>query len=62
MAATVTSIKLDKALADEAARLLGVKTRTEAVQLALENAVGLQRFKNLMLKNAGKHKFEGFVD
>jgi Arc/MetJ family transcription regulator len=62
MVATVTSIKLDKELADEAARLLGVKTRTEAVQLALENTVGLQRFKELMLKNAGKHKFEGFVD
>jgi len=62
MVVTLTSIRLDKDLADEAAKLLGVKTRTEAVQLALENAVGLQRFKELMLENAGKHKFEGFVD
>ena len=59
MAATLTSIRLDKELADEAARALGVKTRTEAVQKALEEIVALKRFKDLMLKNAGKLKFEG---
>jgi Arc/MetJ family transcription regulator len=62
MTATVTSIRLDKELADEAAEALGVTTRTEAVQKALEEVVALKRFKDLMLKNAGKHKFEGFVD
>lgn len=62
MAATVTSIRLDKELADEAAQALGVKTRTEAVQKALEDVVALKRFKELMLKNAGKHKFEGYID
>ena len=35
MAATMTSIRLDKDLADEAVKLLGVKTRTEAVHVAL---------------------------
>jgi Arc/MetJ family transcription regulator len=62
MAATLTSIRLDKELADKAADALGVKTRTEAVQKALEEVVALKRFKDLMLKNAGKHKFEGFID
>lgn len=62
MTATVTSIRLDKELADEAAKALGVKTRTEAVQMALEDVVALNRFKDLMLKNAGKHKFEGYID
>jgi hypothetical protein len=36
MAATLTSIRLDKKLADEVKRALGVKTRTEAVHRALE--------------------------
>lgn len=60
MAATLTSIRLDKKLADEAVKALGVKTRTEAVHEALREAVALKRFKDLMLKNAGKHKFEGY--
>jgi Arc/MetJ family transcription regulator len=60
MATTLTSIRLDTKLADEAAKALGVKTRTEAVHEALREIVALNRFKTLMLKNAGKLKFEGF--
>jgi Arc/MetJ family transcription regulator len=62
MASTLTSIRLDKKLADEAAEAFGVTTRTEAVQKALEEAVALRRFKKLMLDNAGKLKFEGYED
>lgn len=62
MAATLTSIRLDKELADEAAEELGVKTRTEAVQKALEEVVALKRFKELMLNNAGKHNFAGYLE
>jgi len=57
MAGTLTSIRLDTRLADEAARVLGVRTRTEAVHIALREVVALKRFKNLMKKNAGKLKF-----
>lgn len=60
MAGTLTSIRLDTQLADEAARVLGVKTRTEAVHIALREVVALKRFKNLMKKNAGKLKFAGY--
>ena len=35
MAVTLTSLRLDMRLADEAKRLLGVKSRTEAVHIAL---------------------------
>ena len=35
MAVTLTSIRLDTALADEAAKLLKVKSRTEAIHVAL---------------------------
>jgi Arc/MetJ family transcription regulator len=59
MAATMTSIRLDTQLADEAAHILGVKSRTEAVHLALREIVAIQKFKRLMAKNAGKLKFEG---
>jgi len=57
MAVTLTSIRLDTQLADEAAKILGVKSRTEAVHTALKEIVALKRFKNLMRKNAGKLSF-----
>jgi Arc/MetJ family transcription regulator len=59
MAVTLTSIRLDTHLADEAARVLGVKSRTEAVHVALREIVALKRFKDLMKKNAGKLSFAG---
>ncbi|HUI83314.1 MAG TPA: type II toxin-antitoxin system VapB family antitoxin [Candidatus Binatia bacterium] len=57
MAARLTSIRLDTSLADEAARLLGVKSRTEAVHAALREIVALKRFQKLMRKNRGKLPF-----
>jgi len=59
MAGTLTSIRLDTQLADEAAKVLGVKTRTEAIHVALREIVALKRFKALMKKNAGKLSFAG---
>ncbi len=62
MAVSMTSIRLDTQLADEAAKVLGVKCRTEAVHAALREIVAIKRFKNLMAKNAGKLTFEGHVE
>jgi Arc/MetJ family transcription regulator len=59
MAVTMTSIRLDTHLADEAKKALGVKSRTEAVHVALREIVALKRFKDLMKKNAGKLTFAG---
>jgi Arc/MetJ family transcription regulator len=59
MAVTMTSIRLDTHLADEAAKILGVKSRTEAVHIALREIVALKRFKNLMKKQVGKLSFDG---
>ena len=59
MAAILTSIRLDTKLADEAARALGVNSRTEAVHIALREIVGNQRFKDVMKKYQGKLKFAG---
>jgi len=59
MAATLTSIRLDIHLADEAVKVLGVKSRTEAVHVALREIVALKRFKDLMRKHAGKLSFAG---
>ena len=58
MPAALTSIRLDKELADKAALALGVKTRTEAVHIALEEIVRLRGFKDLMKKYGGKLRFE----
>ncbi len=53
----MTSIRLDTDLADQAVKVLGAKSRTEAIHMALREIVALQRFKHLMKKNAGKLKF-----
>jgi Arc/MetJ family transcription regulator len=57
MTANTTTIRVNKRLADEAKRALGVKSRTEAVVMALREIVGLRRFKALMKKNGGKLSF-----
>jgi hypothetical protein len=44
--------------ADEAAKILGVKSRTEAVHVALREIVALKKLKNLMTKHAGRLGFE----
>jgi Arc/MetJ family transcription regulator len=60
MSTAITSIRLDKKLADEAVRALGVKSRTEAVHIALQEIVRLNRFKKLMKQNGGKLTFANF--
>ena len=59
MALSITSIRLDKRLADEAAEVFGVKSRTEAIHAALREIVALKRFKKLMSKYGGKLEFSG---
>jgi Arc/MetJ family transcription regulator len=60
MPGTLTSIRLDTKLADEAKRALGAKSRTEAVHIALKEIVRLNRFKKLMNKYGGKLAFENY--
>jgi len=60
MAVTMTSIRLDTELADEAAKILGVKSRTEAVHVALKEVVALMRFKKMMKTYGGKLSFKGY--
>jgi Arc/MetJ family transcription regulator len=59
MTVTMTSIRPDISLADEAVRVLKAKSRTDAVHIALREIVALGRFKALMKKNSGKLKFAG---
>lgn len=56
-AVKMTSIRLDTRLADEATRLLGARSRTEAVHIALKEIVALKKFKELMKKHGGRHAF-----
>lgn len=46
MATNTTSVKLDAQLVDEAVKLLGAKSRADAVRKALLEIVALKRFKN----------------
>ena len=57
MAATLTSIRLDTKLADEAVRALGAKSRTEAVHIALREIVAMNQFKATIKKYEGKLTF-----
>ena len=59
MSISLTSIRLDTDLADQAVKALGVKSRTEAIHVALKEVVSAERFKKLMTKNAGKLRFAG---
>ena len=59
MAVTMTSIRLDTELADEAVKVLGAKSRTDAIHAALREIVALKRFKALMKKSSGKLEFAG---
>jgi Arc/MetJ family transcription regulator len=62
MTGTMTSIRVNTRLVDEATRILGAKSRTEAVHVALREIVALQRFKKLMKKHAGKLKFAAYLN
>jgi Arc/MetJ family transcription regulator len=55
----MTSIRLDTKLADDAVKVLGAKSRSEAVHIALREIVALKNFKEMMSKYGGKLKFEG---
>jgi Arc/MetJ family transcription regulator len=59
MAVTMTSIRLDTNLADEAVKILGVKSRTEAIHLALSEILAMKRSKSLLSKHSGKLSFKG---
>jgi Arc/MetJ family transcription regulator len=59
MAVMKTTVKLDVRLVDEAVKVLGAKSRTDAVHTTLREIVALHRFKKLMKKHAGKLKFAG---
>ena len=56
----MTSIRLDMKLANEAAKILGAKNRTEAVHIALKEVVALKKFKEMMTRSGGKLKFEAY--
>jgi Arc/MetJ family transcription regulator len=59
MATAMKSIRLDAHLVDEAVRILGVNSRTEAVHDALREIVALKNFRNQMAKHDGKLSFKG---
>ena len=59
MATKATSKRLDTKLADRAAKVLGLKPRTEAIHIAVKEIVALEEFKGLMVKYRGKAMLAG---
>ncbi|HEY6308017.1 MAG TPA: hypothetical protein VI488_16320 [Candidatus Angelobacter sp.] len=59
MAVTKTSIRLDTQVADETAKILSAKSRTEAVHTALREIVALKPFKKRINKHTGELILEG---
>jgi hypothetical protein len=59
MATTATSKQLDAKLADRAAKVLRVNSRTEAIPIALKETAALEEFKGLMVKYRGKVTLAG---
>ena len=57
--AVTKSIRVDARLADEAKKIYGVRSRAEAVRLAVREFVGPQRSKDLMKKNVVRLSFAG---
>src|ERR1700678_4079756 len=62
MAVKRSSIRLDTDLAGEAAKILGARSRSEAVDVALREIVALKRIKKLTKKQAGKLSFDGYTE
>ncbi len=60
MQVAMTAIRLDTHLADEAVKVLGVKSRSEAFHVALREIVALRHFKVLVKKNAGRLSFADY--
>jgi Arc/MetJ family transcription regulator len=57
MAVATTSIRVDTRLADEAKKLLGVRSRSEAARIALREILGLRGSSKVTKKNGGKISF-----
>jgi hypothetical protein len=62
MASTITTVRAKKNEAKQSSKPRRVKTGIVRVEEPFDEAAALERFKDLMLKHGGKHKFEGFVD
>ncbi|MCF6210030.1 MAG: type II toxin-antitoxin system VapB family antitoxin [Gammaproteobacteria bacterium] len=56
-----TNIVIDDELMNDAIRLTGVKTKREAVEIALKSLIGLKNQENIK-KFRGKLKWEGDLD
>jgi Arc/MetJ family transcription regulator len=56
MAKVLTSIRLDDSLVRRAQKVLGAKSRTQTVEMALEAVVESERHRKLIRRYSGKAK------
>jgi Arc/MetJ family transcription regulator len=59
MARTRTSIRLDTRLTDQATKVFGVRSRAEAIHIALREIVAIKKLMTPLQKNSDKPKVSG---
>ncbi len=61
MAKQSINMRLDKAILNEAKKVLGQTETTATVEMALRNIINNRKAIELLRKTAGKSKWEGFT-
>ena len=60
MSKTSINMRLDKAILQEAKKILGQKETTATVELALRNTINNRKAIEILRKTSGKSKWKGF--
>jgi len=59
MPVTTTTVRIKASLADEAVKVLGAKSRADAVRRVLREIVAMKRIRAVMKNNSGRPKSNG---
>ena len=61
MAKALTSLRLDDQLVRRAQRVLGAKTRTQAIEMSLQAVVEIEKHRKLIKRYSGKARLGDFA-
>lgn len=61
MAKTLISLRVDQALIERATQVLGAKSKTQAIEMALETVLEMDRHRQLIQRFSGTGKADDFV-
>ena len=61
MAKALISLRVDQALVERAKKVLGAKSKTRAIEMALEAVIEMDRHRKLIRRFSGKGKPDDFA-